>query len=440
MQPIQNQYLNILTKFNSQLNYLKIDENDKPILCNKSDLSWIQSISRWFWKPENERITQITRKIFAHLGEDIFQQLHGNSHYLTRVFEHLGYLSNRADRKMGYSAYNSQAFALQNVNFGKLAVQNEVNRIQVAFQKSKEQLDKIKSENEHTLQELELSYAKQHSDLQNQIDEAKGFLSALKIENEHLNEECALSKVKISKLSQNEHEIAQNVKALSNIHTETTQQVKALEFQKLYLQSDTVLWTEDGYALCHSSFFAPESVLNCLQFNTMCKLSPQVADRLDILKNSEKEKSELLQSLPKHLYLENAKIQHVKMLLTALELGPAAIYEYSNDAYAGVCALADYLQQPKLDAETTTIKKMREKIQLQRIYRKEREMSHLQALNTVKNLSEKIEKLENKHQNLKKVASLVKQLKRSITKDILEDHALDDAFRKTLKQLYHVSV
>ncbi len=295
----QNQCLDVLAKFDSKDHYLSIGSNNQFVLCKKADLNWASRIVRWFWKPENERVTYITMKIFEHLGKNIPQQLNGNCDLLKRVFKQLLKLSENADLRLKKIFFKEKVFELQNVSFGEQTLLDVEENFKI---KKKEGDAKL-------------------ADLQERIKKSTDTFEILLANNDALSKQVATKDSILKTLEMD---------------------IKPLELKKNRLDFDTVLWTNEGYLLCSTAFFK-ESMLNAPSFKTMTKMTQFVENKLRELEFEEPEKSNLLRMIPQHLYLQDTKIKHVKMLLTLLELGSGAIDECTKDDHDALQTLSDFL-------------------------------------------------------------------------------------------------
>ncbi|MGZ3633518.1 MAG: hypothetical protein ACXWM7_04320, partial [Parachlamydiaceae bacterium] len=294
--------LNTLIQFDHQKHYLQVN-GDQLIIQNKSDLGWMARFTRFFWKPENERIEAVAKAIFNLPSSDLFQELKDEKQ-LTHVFSQLNHLSEKADLKLKNTSYRQMVFHMQNASFASLGAH-----------KQSQEIEKKKIEVEQELEEKRVVAESKNGSLAEQIKQQKATLDLFTFEfKKHLK----LLKKAIAKLEQ----------------------------QRNYLTSDTVIWTDDGYSLASSSIFAADSMPNSPNFDKLAGRSEQIEQRLAKLAEEEKEKSEQLKTLPKHIYLENTQRQDVQLLLELLEKGPSFAPEYIKGQYEQICAIADYLQEP----------------------------------------------------------------------------------------------
>jgi hypothetical protein len=325
--------LNSLTQFDYEKHYIRVNGN-QLIICNKSDLGWVARFTRFFWKPENERIEAVAKAIFNLPADGLCGMSKGDEQQLTYVFLQLIHLSEKADLKLKNTSYRQMVFRMQNVSFESLGVHKKSQEIDKKKSEFEQELEKKRTtaESKNTLLTTEIeqkeatleSYATQIQEQKELLQKTKG-----EVENEKLAYQDVLSFISTTKTS----------KACLLL------EIAKLQQQKNYLTSDTVIWTDDGYSLASSSIFNANSMLNSGGFSKHVGRSEIIEQRLTKLAEEETEKSEQLKMLPKHIYLENARRQDVQLLLQLLENGPSFAPEYTDEQYQRICAIADYLQQ-----------------------------------------------------------------------------------------------
>ncbi len=340
MQNLTNQYYNTLVEFNPVIHYLRVDSNNqKLILCNKADLKWTQSLGRLFWKPENERISFIGKQVFEHLDESMFQglsldQFNLESQQLTRFFEMLGYVSERADNKLGTSLCRKTALALHSVCYRRVGIVAD-------------------TPNPETLLKLEKA-----------IDEAA--------------EKKAIVELELGKLQQ--------------LVSENAKEVALLESQKSFLQSDTVFWARDGYLVCTSSWFAPQSMVHVA--NSMVGISSVIQQKLAEIEAVDQEKGRALRLLPKQIYIEDVSIIDLKKYIALLELGPNKVLDYTAEDGRAMNKIADYLLQPVPDLATPYVKELKGKIKKATGEAKKAEEKQKETEKKLKAVKEKVKKVK----------------------------------------------
>ncbi len=382
-----------LLEFDPKLHYFKISENKELIRCNKADLKWGYLFIRKFWKPECERISIISNNIFSKINNQTADQLliHPDKDQLRVLFKNLSYFAEKAENK-GYPNFKNIAFDLQNIVYGKLFHMNEI--------------------------------------------------EAQKRKNKNLQSEITEKETKLSQLNEWTKRL---IRTVNSVNLEITAQEEAMtrhlkyilerSLQKKILESDTILWTNDGYLLCSSTIFSKESLVNNPQFANM-PISPEIENQLSRLSD---QTSAALRSFKKQLYIETATIQQLKSFVTILEIGPTAINGFTDKNYLAICEIGNYLQQKPLpEKENPVIKSLTEshKKQLKQLRNDaqhtnqvhEEEISRLQGIistNCQSTLSKKLE-------------SLIKNL-RIITNEnkILTNIFLSDKFKSALQKVLY---
>lgn len=352
MQSTQSQYLKTLSEYDPNTQYLRINASNELMLCSKADLKWGHRVIRCFWKPKTERIAYVAQMVFAHVNNDILKQLSNDSINLTRVFLQLGKLAERADKKTGTKCYSDRAFAAQDACFVKLAVLDKAMQPQYALEESIAKLTEMKLKEEAELKMLQKIFSEEESELKAQIESTHGVLTGL------LDQKTALEFEIVTK-TDDQRVLQDDVRKIEADYVDTAKKIESLEFQKRCLESDTVLWAEDGFVLCQSSFFSSTSMVNCETMSRLIKPSAKVEQKLNALQG---EKSEVLRSIPKQIYIENAKVINIKQFMSFLENGPGHAKEYLAEDYSAIRTIADFLLQEPPNFETPVIADLNSKM------------------------------------------------------------------------------
>lgn len=446
MQPILNQYYQTLTEFDSKKHYLRIDKNNQElILCKKTDLKWTQRFHRWFWKPENERISYVAKKVFARMNNDMFEQLNLEqfnleSQNLTRFFQHLEYLSEKAEKQQGTRTLKERTFTLHSACFKRIGMLEKALQPEsiLELQRSIAQLTERKRLVESELGKLQQTFSEKESTLKIKESEQNIQIESTTIALKELTaKKIALEAEivdEIAKQTDARQKRQKEVDEKNRVCQETAEKVAVLEFQRSYLQSDTVLWTEDGYLLCHSSIFSPDSMLRTEQMNKMVKHSAQVEQKLTELEAIDKEKSDVLRSLPKQVYAENIKLTNLKKFIAILELGPNEILDYAIKDRDVIQTIADFFLQPIPDLETPYVKDLERKISSQNKKIKEHQDTISTQNASVGSLKAQLKKTEAK---LSTVYRKIQNLKLSLTPTIMQNDTLSQEFRDQLSRLLY---
>ncbi len=173
---------------------------------------------------------------------------------------------------------------------------------------------------------------------------------------------CASKASEIDVQRARQNELRAEVANLDRTLLDTKREVSALEDRRRYLQSDMVLWAEDGYVLCHSSLFPDQSIVHCKTASSMTAVCERIQARLDGIEATESGKSGTLRSIAKHFVIENVSRVQLKRFIRFLEQGPGAFAEHLPEDQNAMKRIADYFLMPALEFETPTIKALREEL------------------------------------------------------------------------------
>jgi hypothetical protein len=320
---IQNQYFQVLSNYDHRTHYLRIDENDQLMSLAKSNLSLWQRFTRLFWKPENERIYFVANKIFETMTHEFTQN---NSIALKDVFWELEYLAIKSEYKNKHRVFLEKFQSIQKRIFLNL---------------HKNELDLSRFQMQRKMDQEQEEFKRQMANAQSSL--ASVLASSAQVSSELQSKE----KERVAL-----HETKRNIEIEANACAESLAiekgKFECLKAKKKWLESDTVLWTDDGFVFCNSACFSKDSLLNLSSQDKMSQVSPQVNERMEKAKQQNPELASTLQSMKRHIYLENTSIKYVNMAIALLAKGSIRGKQYLNDDLAAMSKLADYLLEPSL--------------------------------------------------------------------------------------------
>lgn len=420
-----------LSNFDSNLHYLKVDNNyNQLIICNKKDLSWKNRLMRFFWKPETERIVTIAKVIFQNLSETHFEQQSLDPQTRSRVFKNLCQIAMKGDRKSSSSRFYDTVYALQNQVCGKLYMANyvgdlatrkgtlttEISTLEANINTARTTLGAVSGQATAAREELSTLMAIGEArttlnTLSGQVTAARGELSTLTANTTALQ-------------AQNQTTTSQHQAELRQLTTEITTK---RELRK-YLESDTVIWTDDGYVLCSSKSFSKESPVQASNVAAMSGRSQAIQQKLGALPP---ERSAALNALPRHFYIPDAQAKHVRVFVRMLELGSSAIAKYSREERIAVGKIADYLLE-KVPKPQSDLRRQLNETSLSA------QQNNSYAKEEIETLGDKISSLREKLSSLKRRIGFLRNMAYSI--GIFENSGISDDFKEALRRVISMNL
>ena len=314
---IQNQYFQVLSNYDHRTHYLRMDENNQLMSLAKSSLSLWQRFTRLFWKPENERIQVVANKIFETMAHEFTQD---NPRALLDVSWELEYLAIKSEHKNKQRVFLDKFQSIQKRIFLTLH-KNELDLSRIPMQKKMDQ---------------------ERDEFQRQMANAQSSLASVQASLAQVSSELQSKEKEREAL----HEKKRNIEIEANAYAESLAvekgKLESLKAKKKWLESDTVLWTDDGFVFCNSACFSKDGLLNLSSQDKMFQVSPQVNEKMEKAKQQNPELASTLQSMKRHIYLENTSIMHVNKAIALLAKGSIRGKHYLNEDLAAMSKLADY--------------------------------------------------------------------------------------------------
>ncbi len=331
---VQSRCFETLSEFNPRIHYLKVKYN-RVVYENKSDLSFIQRVIRFFWKPLDERINFVMTKILEKLRDE---SLPVDFEELSDAVLKLEHLYIKAAPK-GYNRYFISQMQMIRKKIYVVEYQDEL----------EEQCKGIRNKHQTKLARLQEEIESEKLNLKSFVNEKNNRVDELQKEIKELKkQEQVLDKMVEKSGEELKQELALRTKLKDQIDGLEIE-IQKLAAKKKWLEHDTVLWTKEGYVLVNSACFSPDSPLNLPSHSSMPQLSKPVQEKLKGIEGIEAETAASLRSMKKHVYLENISLRHVKLALQILQEGSTkgknALLLTEIEAMK---VLADYLLEPDL--------------------------------------------------------------------------------------------